>query len=176
MIDQTISHYLIVEELGRGGMGIVYKAKDTKLNRTVALKVLAKNLTGDSDELIRFRREAQAAGSLNHPHIATIHEIDDEDGQSFIVMEYVDGPSLKEKIEDGPLEVDDALRIAIQFVSGLESAHELGIVHRDIKPANIMLTRKGEAKIMDFGLAKLAGQATLTKTGMTVGTAAYMSP
>ncbi len=176
MIGQTLSHYRILKELGRGGMGIVYKAEDAKLNRTVALKVLPQYAVSDADDVARFNREAQAAAALNHPHIATIHEIDEVDGQSFIVMEYVDGPSLKEKINEGPLELNEALRIAIQFISGLEAAHELGIVHRDIKPANIMLTRKGETKIMDFGLAKLAGQTTLTKTGMTVGTAAYMSP
>jgi len=165
MIGSTISHYKIVSEIGRGGMGIVYKAEDTKLNRTVALKVLPLRALEGEEEMSRFGREAQAAAALNHPHIATVYEIDEEDGQPFIVMEYVDGPSLKDKIEEGPLKLDDAIKFAIQIAEGLDTAHEVGIVHRDVKPANIMLTGKGEVKIMDFGLAKRSDQTTLTKTG-----------
>ena len=176
MIGSVISHYKIVSELGRGGMGIVYKAQDTRLDRSVAIKMLPSQQLASEDEKARFFREAQASAALNHPHIATVFEIDEEDNQSFIVMEYVDGPSLKDRIEEGPLKLDDAIRLAIQIASGLEAAHEAGIVHRDIKPANVMLTKKGEAKIMDFGLAKLSDQTTLTKTGTTLGTAAYMSP
>ncbi|MFQ5435479.1 MAG: serine/threonine-protein kinase, partial [Anaerolineae bacterium] len=176
MIGKTISHYKILEKLGEGGMGVVYKAEDTKLKRTVALKFLPANLTHDEEAKDRFMREAQAASALDHPNIGTIHEIDEAEGQSFIAMAFVDGQSLKEKIEAGPLEVDEALDIAIQVADGLQEAHEKGIVHRDIKPANIMVTTKGQAKILDFGLAKLMGRSMLTRTGMTLGTVAYMSP
>ena len=176
MIGKTISHYKIVEKLGEGGMGVVYKAEDTKLERTVALKFLTSNLIGDGDEKKRFYCEAQAAAALSHPNIAYMHEIDEIDGQLFIAMEYVDGKSLKDEIDGSPLKLEDAISLAIQIADGLQAAHEKGIVHRDIKPANIMLTNRGEAKITDFGLAKLAGRTKLTKSEMTLGTAAYMSP
>jgi len=177
MIGKTISHYKILEKLGEGGMGVVYKAEDTKLKRLVALKFLPSSIMASEAEKTRFVHEAQAAAALNHPNICTIHEIDEAEGRLFIAMEFVEGQSLKEKIESGPLKLDEALGIAVQVAEGLQAAHEKQITHRDIKPANIMLTSKGQAKIMDFGLAKLAGQKTrLTKTGMTVGTVAYMSP
>ena len=176
MIGKTISHYRILEKLGEGGMGVVYKAEDTKLKRTVALKFLPLNTLGSDEEKSRFNREAQAAAALNHPHIATIHEIDEVDGQLFIAMEYIDGQNLKEKIDKAPLKVEEAVRIAIDTADGLQAAHEKDIVHRDIKPANIMLTEKSQVKIMDFGLAKFAGKTKLTRTDMTLGTAAYMSP
>jgi len=176
MIGKKISHYKILEKLGEGGMGVVYKAEDTKLKRIVALKFLLLNTIGSDKEKRRFNREAQAAAALNHPHIATIHEIDEVDGQLFIAMEYIDGRSLKEKIGEAPLKVEEAVRIVIDTADGLQAAHEKGIVHRDIKPANIMLTEKNQVKIMDFGLAKFAGKTKLTKTDTTLGTAAYMSP
>ena len=176
MIGETISHYLITAKLGEGGMGVVYKAEDAKLRRTVALKFLSRQTLGSEEEKTRFVHEAQAAAALDHPNICTIHEIDEAEGQIFIAMACVDGQSLKEKIETGPLKLDEALNIAIQVAEGLQAAHEKDIVHRDIKPANIMVTPKSQAKIMDFGLARLAGQSKLTKTGMVVGTAAYMSP
>ena len=176
MIGQTISHYKILSEIGRGGMGIVYKAEDTKLRRIVALKFLpVKDLEGEEAKA-RFLREAQAAAALNHPNIATIYEIDEAEGKPFIAMEYIDGGSLKEKAEGHPLKLDEALDIAIQAGQGLQTAHDAGITHRDIKSANIMLTRTGQAKIMDFGLAQLGDRSQLTKTGSTLGTPAYMSP
>ncbi|MDZ7342924.1 MAG: protein kinase [candidate division KSB1 bacterium] len=176
MIGTTISHYKILEKLGSGGMGIVYKAEDTKLKRLVALKFLPSFALASEEEKTRFIHEAQAAAALNHPNICTIHEIDEVDGQSFIAMEFVEGQSLKEKIEAGPLKLDEALNIAVQVAEGLQAAHEKKITHRDIKPANVMITSKGQAKIMDFGLAKLAGRTVVTKEGMTLGTVAYMSP
>ena len=176
MIGKTISHYKILEKLGEGGMGVVYKAQDTKLKRTIALKFLAPQALGSEEERTRFVAEAQSAAALNHPHIATIYEIDEVGGETFIAMEYVDGKSLKEKIESGHLKLNEALDIVIQIAEGLREAHERGIVHRDIKPGNIMVTSKGQAKIMDFGLAKLSGRTTLTKTDTTMGTVAYMSP
>jgi tRNA A-37 threonylcarbamoyl transferase component Bud32/Tol biopolymer transport system component len=176
MIDQTISHYKILEELGAGGMGVVYKAEDTKLKRTVALKFLSPQSLGSKKEQSRFIHEAQAAAALDHSNICTVYEIAEVEGKSFIAMSYVDGPSLKEEVESGPLDVDRAVDIAIQVAEGLREAHEKGIIHRDIKSANIMLTSKGQAKITDFGLAKLPGRTKLTKTGTTVGTLAYMSP
>jgi serine/threonine protein kinase len=176
MLGKTISHYKILEKLGEGGMGVVYKAEDTKLKRFVALKFLPSSFIPSEAEKTRFAHEAQAAAALNHPNICTIYEIDEADGQSFIAMEFVEGQSLKAKIEAGPLKLDEALGIAMQAAEGLQAAHEKKITHRDIKPANVMLTTKGQAKIMDFGLAKLADQTRLTKTGMTVGTVAYMSP
>jgi serine/threonine protein kinase/tetratricopeptide (TPR) repeat protein len=176
MIGKTISHYRILEKLGEGGMGVVYKAQDTKLKRTVALKFLTPQALGSEEERTRLVQEAQAAAALNHPHIATIYEIDEVEGETFIAMGYIDGQSLKQKIESGPLKLDQALEIAIQVAEGLQEAHDMGIVHRDIKSANIMVTSKGQAKIMDFGLAKLAGRMEITKTGTTMGTAAYMSP
>ncbi|MFQ5639161.1 MAG: protein kinase [bacterium] len=176
MIGKTISHYTILEKRGEGGMGVVYKAEDTKLKRTVALKFLPLQALKSDDDQKRFQREAQAAAALSHTHIAHIYGIDEIDGQWFIAMEYIEGESLKEKIEKGPLKLDEASRIAIQVADGLHAAHEKDIVHRDIKPANIMLTKKGQAKITDFGLAKLRGRSKLTKTNMTLGTLAYMSP
>jgi len=177
MIGKTISHYRILEKLGEGGMGAVYKAEDTKLKRTVALKFLPPDLTSDLEARERFLQEAQAASALDHPNICTVHEIDTTvDGRMFIVMAYCEGETLRDRIKRGPLEEKQALRIAVQVAEGLERAHEAGIVHRDIKPANIMITRRGEAKVVDFGLAKLTGQTRLTRTGSTAGTVAYMSP
>jgi serine/threonine-protein kinase len=177
MLGKTISHYKILEKLGQGGMGVVYKAEDTKLKRTVALKFLPSELTRDADAKARFIQEAQAAGALDHPDICTIHEIDEtEDGRLFIAMALYEGETLKKKIERGPLDIDEAVEIAMQVARGLGRAHEAGIVHRDIKPANIIITKDGVAKILDFGLAKLAGQTKLTKAGSMLGTVAYMSP
>ena len=176
MIGKLISHYRILEEIGRGGMGVVYKAEDTKLKRVVALKFLSAIALG-GEEKNRFLREAQAAAALNHPNICTVHAIDEVDGQMFIAMEFIEGQSLREKIEAGPLKIEEAIKFAMQIADGLQAAHEKGITHRDIKSANVMITEKGQAKIMDFGLAKLARSGTmLTKEGMTLGTAAYMSP
>jgi len=177
MIGKLISHYKIMEKLGEGGMGVVYKAEDTKLKRTVALKFLPPALSSNQEAKERFIQEAQAASALEHPNICTIYEIDEtEDGQMFIVMACYEGKSLKKKIEREPLDLDSVIDIASQIAAGLARAHEAGITHRDIKPANIMVTERGEVKILDFGLAKLAGRAQLTKTGSTVGTVAYMSP
>ncbi len=178
MIGKTISHYKILEKLGSGGMGDVYKAEDTKLKRTVALKFLPPELTRDEDERKRFRKEAIAASALDHPNIGTIHEIDECDGHFFIAMAYYEGGTLKDKIASNKegLEVKEALDIAIQIAQGLKKAHAKGIVHRDIKPANILFTEEGQVKIIDFGLAKLKGSSVLTKTGTTMGTVAYMSP
>ena len=177
MIGKTISHYRILEKQGEGGMGVVYKAEDTRLKRTVALKFLPPDLTRDTEAKERFIREAQTASALEHSNICTIYEINEtEDGQLFICMAYCDGEELKKKIERGPLKIDETIDIAIQVTEGLREAHDKGIIHRDIKSGNIMVTTKGQAKIMDFGLAKLAGRTTLTKTGSTMGTIAYMSP
>jgi serine/threonine protein kinase/Tfp pilus assembly protein PilF len=187
MIGQTISHYKILEKLGEGGMGVVYKAQDTKLNRTVALKFLPTALSADKEARTRFIKEAQAASALDHPNICTIYEIGEtEDGQSFIAMACYEGQTLKEKLvgahDDAPsraatpIPIEQIISITIQIAKGLARAHEEGIIHRDIKPANIMITDRGEVKILDFGLAKLAGQTLLTKTGTTMGTIAYMSP
>jgi serine/threonine-protein kinase len=176
MPDRIISHYRIIEKLGEGGMGVVYKAEDTALKRTVALKFLSPGpaRTGEAGE--RFVHEAQAAASLNHPNICTIHEIDRNDGDPFIAMEYIDGPSLRETIESGPLKIDDAVNITLQAADGLAAAHEKGIVHRDIKSSNIMIADKQKVKLMDFGLAKSIDRTQLTREGTTLGTAAYMSP
>jgi serine/threonine protein kinase/formylglycine-generating enzyme required for sulfatase activity/dienelactone hydrolase len=168
--------YRIMEPIGKGGMGVVYKAEDTKLKRTVAVKFLPSELSDDSEAGERFLREAQAAAALSHPHICTIHEINEEERQPFIVMEYVEGQSLNQKIKRGPLEQTEALEIAIQVAEGLEEAHKKGIIHRDIKSGNIMLTAKGQAKVMDFGLAKVLGESLITKEAKTMGTVAYMSP
>ena len=168
--------YQILEELGRGGMGIVYKAEDTKLKRTIALKFLPLELMRETEARERFIQEAQAAASLNHPNICTVHEIDEADGHTFIAMEYLVGQSLKQKISSGPMKIEEALDTVVQIAEGLQEAHENGIVHRDIKPANIMLTKKGQVKIMDFGLAKLTWGVDLTKTATIMGTVAYMSP
>jgi serine/threonine protein kinase/tetratricopeptide (TPR) repeat protein len=176
MIGKTISHYKILEKLGEGGMGVVYRAEDTKLGRTVALKLLAPHTLGNYENQARLEREARSAASLNHPGICTIYEIDRAEGRSFIAMECVEGRSLREEIESGPMELDRAIEIAVQVAGGLEQAHARGIIHRDIKPANIMLTPAGEAKITDFGLAKPLGATNLTRSGVTIGTVAYMSP
>ncbi len=176
MIGKTISHYKILEKIGEGGMGIVYKAEDTKLRREVALKFLPKEFTVDPEAKERFIQEAQAAGALDHPNICTVYEIDEAEGQTFIAMAHIKGESIKDKIVSGPLDINEALNIVIQVADGLQEAHEKGIIHRDIKPANIMLTVKDQAKIMDFGLAKLSWGVDLTKTATIMGTVAYMSP
>ena len=177
MIGKTISHYTILEKLGEGGMGVVYKAEDLKLKRIVALKFLPPDLTRDPDAKQRFIQEAQAASALDHPNICTIHEIDESpDGQMFICMACYEGRSLKEIIGNGPLDITEAADIAVDIARGLAKAHERGITHRDIKPANILITTDERVKVVDFGLAKLTGQTRITKTGTTVGTAAYMSP
>ena len=176
MIHKTISHYKILEKLGEGGMGVVYRADDTKLERHVALKFLSPRILGTDREKARFVREAKAAAALNHPNICTIHEIDEADGQTFIAMECVEGQSLKARIESGSIALDETLAIAAQIAEGLAEAHAKGIVHRDIKPANIVVTPKGRVKIMDFGLARSSEATQLTAAGTTVGTVAYMSP
>ncbi len=176
MIGKTISHYKILEKIGEGGMGVVYKAEDTKLKRTVALKFLSPQVVGSEEEKKRFIHEAQAAAALHHPNICTVFEIDEAEGQTFIAMAYLDGQSLKEKIEAKPLKFDEAVDIAMQVADGLQEAHENGIVHRDIKSSNVMVTTKGQAILMDFGLAKQAGKTMITKEGTSMGTVAYMSP
>jgi TolB-like protein/Tfp pilus assembly protein PilF/tRNA A-37 threonylcarbamoyl transferase component Bud32 len=176
MIGKTISHYKILEKLGEGGMGVVYKAEDTKLKRKVALKFLPTELTRSDELQERFLREAQAAAALTHPNICIVHEIDETEGQTFIAMEYIDGKSLDEIIESGRSNIDEALDITIQMAEGLARAHGQGIVHRDIKSANILLDKYGQAKILDFGLAKLTEQSRLTRTATIMGTVSYMSP
>jgi serine/threonine protein kinase/Tol biopolymer transport system component len=176
MIGQTISHYRITEKLGEGGMGVVYKAQDTVLDRPVALKFLADHLLQNEESRQRFIREARAAAALDHPNICTVHEISEADGQTFLAMAYVSGQTVKEKIESRPLELKEALSIATQTAEGLDEAHESSIVHRDIKPENLMVNTKGQVKIMDFGLAQLVARSRLTKTGTTLGTVVYMSP
>ena len=175
-IGSTISHYKLVEKLGEGGMGVVYKAEDTKLNRQVALKFLAQHLLDDTEAKERFLREAQAAAALHHPNICPVHEIDEVDGKTFISMTFLKGETLEDRIAQGPLSLKDALDIARQVADGLEAAHEEGIFHRDIKPANIIIDPKGRATIMDFGLARLTEASRLTKVDTAMGTVAYMSP
>ena len=169
--------YEIVSELGHGGMGVVYEARDPRLKRTVAIKLLPPDLTKDDTAKQRFLQEAQAASALDHPNICTIFEINEtDDGQLYLVMAHYEGETLKERIGKGPLALDDAIEIATQVGQGLAEAHQAGIVHRDIKPANLFVTESGTVKILDFGLAKLAGVEGVTQTGTTVGTVAYMSP
>lgn len=176
MIGQIISHYKILEKLGEGGMGVVYKAEDIKLKRTVALKFLSASALMSEEEKARFIREAQAAAALDHLNICTVYEIDEVDGKRFIAMAFLGGKTVKEKISATPVSVDSAIDIAIQVAQGLQAAHEKGIVHRDIKSSNILVTEKGQAKIMDFGLARRGEATQLTKTGATIGTVPYMSP
>jgi serine/threonine protein kinase/tetratricopeptide (TPR) repeat protein len=176
MIGQTISHYKILEKLGEGGMGVVYKAEDTRLKRIVALKFLTPHLIGDEKERTRFVHEARSAAGLDHPNVCTIHEIDTVEDHTFIAMAYVPGDGLESRIERGPLRLDEAVRLTLDLCEALEESHSKNVVHRDIKPANVIVSEKGRAVVLDFGLAMLKGRTRITREGTTVGTVNYMSP
>ncbi len=191
MVGTTISHYKVLEKIGEGGMGVVYRATDTKLNRDVALKILPERFASDSQRMARFQREAEVLASLDHPNIGQIYGIEEAGQTKALVLQLIEGPTLAERIAQGPIPVEEALKIALQMAEGLEAAHEKGVIHRDLKPANVKITPEGQVKILDFGLAKaLEGEtlpdtnlsqsptltAAATQAGVILGTAAYMSP